>query len=111
MILVLQIGLGIVFGVFLLGIIATVIGRIAGHIADNREWKARQRAFARRYKRAESLGWIYNADKVTPLEDQLQQWEREYAAQAQTEAGQTRTAQAVHRYGPRSGRGPAEREL
>jgi len=83
--LIFQIGLGIVFGVFLLLVLVIIIGVLVDYVADNRDWKARRRAFAQRYDHAESRGWVYDPDSVAPVEDQLQRWERKYAAQNRSE--------------------------
>jgi uncharacterized protein (UPF0303 family) len=87
MTLIFQIAVGIVVGIILLVAIYIFIAVLIGHIEDNRDWKARQRAFSERFERAEKCGFVYDHNSVTPLEDQLRQWERHYASQAQAKAG------------------------
>jgi hypothetical protein len=75
MTLVIEIGLGIVFGVFLLGLIHEIPKRLEDW--SNRRY--RQREFRRRVKIADENGFIYNSESFTPFEDQLLQWEGEQA--------------------------------
>lgn len=72
MTLVIEIAVGIVLGVFLLGAIAQM-----GERFNNwRDSKARNRALTRRSDDAAETGFRYNDNSIYTLEEQLLEWEK-----------------------------------
>jgi hypothetical protein len=81
MTLVIEIGLGIVFGGFLLGLISAIPQSL-------NDWRDRRRETKnnhRRVKFAETNGFVYNAEAFAPFGEQLDAWYAKHEKQRREE--------------------------